>query len=157
MKFLKILAGILLLAGCQSKEEAPNKVSTHGYFYFPKPNIYYDTTEKNFVYFDTASRQWRSGNLPTTFIRSDLGRSILIDSPPQPVWTANKQHQLVYSAKLYADSSDFKKPSPPPSKPIASAPDSTDSSADMDTQGKRKKTRVGELLDKIFGKRKNEN
>ena len=157
MKFLKVLIAVLLLAGCRDKK-AEEKTVAHGYYYFPKPNVYYDTADKNFIYFDTATREWITGSLPTQIVRSDMGRSILIDSAPQPVWSANRQHQLVYSAKLYADSSDFKKPPPPPPPSTATADEgNTDTTNGSDLPAERKKTKVGELLEKIFGKKKNNN
>lgn len=133
---------------CTSDSESVQEADVpHGYYYFPKPNVYYDTADKNFVYFDSASRQWQKGNLPPAYIQKEMGKSILLDSAPDPVWSGNMEHRLVYSAKLYADTTDFKKEEP--RKEVVRKPDTKNDAADEP----RRKTRVGKFFDRIFGKK----
>lgn len=147
---------ILIIIGsisCRSDKQEDVEVR-HGYYFFPKSNVYYDTADKNFIYFDTGARQWQQGNLPPAFIQSELGKSVLLDTFPVPVWSGNKEHQLIYSARLYGDSSDFKKPPPPV---VAEKPKKKTPKTDTveDTPGGRQKTKVGQLLERIFGQKRN--
>lgn len=149
MRILSYISAVLFLAACSDDANETKPDVEHGYYFFPKANIYYDTADKEFIYFDSATRQWQQGNLPPTYIQGDMGKSVLLDTAPAPVWSANPEHRLVYSARLYADSSDFKKP-PPVQKETVLA---SEPSADEEEQP-RKRSRVGKFFDRVFGKKK---
>lgn len=150
MKWLApILLFMVFFSSCNSKGK-DKKPLVHAYYYYPRPNVYYDTAIKSFIFFDTTTKSWKSGNLPA-YLQSDLGKSVFIDTASQPVWSANKEHQLLYSATLYADSSDFKKrPEPKPEVADKSLDQKTDNSPPRE----KKKTKIGEIIKKIFGRRK---
>jgi len=46
-------------------------------------------------------------------VQKELGKSIFIDKPAQPVWQNNAEHRLMYSVKLYARKKDVLPPPPP--------------------------------------------
>jgi hypothetical protein len=146
-----IICSITLLIGCNSatsnKESSADTIVKTAFYYYPKRNIYFDTTNKQFIFYDSTSNKWNTGNLPAE-LYADLGKSSTIENPTQPVWLDNKNHRLIYSAALYADSTDFKKKAPVKK---------TKNTAVKDGPAEpKKKTKVGEFLKKIFGKKKKE-
>ncbi len=156
MKGLISFALLISLASCGSdtsnnsveKKPAPKPV----FFFYPKPNVYLDTVKKTFFYFDSSQKKWINGNPPVNVL-SDLGKSVLIDSAPQPVWSANVEHRLIYGATLYADSTDFKEP--PPKEPKVVKKKKPKTNAEEAPPEEKPKTRLGELIDRIFkGKNK---
>lgn len=136
---------MLFGVACNSNTAEKKADAAHGYYYYPKPNVYFDTTDKTFFFFDTTKKNWISGNLPS-HLQRDLGKSALVANAPDPVWTDNKNHRLVYSATLYSDSTDFKEDSSKKEK-------ATKKSTSKKTTEKKKKNKVSEFFKKIFGKK----
>jgi hypothetical protein len=157
MKWTGLLI-VLFFTACES-QQSKSPAKPHAYFFYPSTNVYLDTVNKHFSYFDSSQQKWVSGNsLPATIL-SDLGKSVLIDSAPQPIWAANAEHRMIYAAKLYADSADFREPPEPTSEEKAAAAqkkkdedEARDQAADQ-RERDRKKTKVGKLLDRIFHKK----
>jgi hypothetical protein len=157
MKWTVLLIS-LFFVGCDS-QQSKSPAKPHAYFFYPSTNVYLDTVDKRFSYFDSSQKEWVSSNsLPATLL-SDLGKSVLIDSAPQPVWAANAEHRMVYAAKLYADSADFKPPPEPTPEETAAAEKKKKDDEEAATQAAdqrerdRRKTKVGKLLDRIFHKK----
>ncbi|MGE5519898.1 MAG: hypothetical protein ACM3VS_08240 [Candidatus Dadabacteria bacterium] len=150
---------ILLITACNHKVDKTAVALVHGYFYYPKPNVYYDTTEKTFIYFDSSSANWKKGNLPIP-LQSDLGKSVLITNPSSPVWNENKEHRLIYSVALYADSSDFKRREDTENKSFKEKPDNKtaqqDNTSGEEVNKDKKRTKVGEFLHRLFGNKKDD-
>lgn len=148
---------IIILGACNHKPSPNTAALVHAYVYYPKPNVYYDTTQKAFIYFDSSAANWKTGNLPVN-LQADMGKSVLIPNPTTPVWNNNKEHRLIYSATLYADSEDFKKQHPRETHPVISKPAHRtveDNSSHGEEAGRKKEHhKVGDFLRKIFGKKK---
>lgn len=108
-----VLLGILFVFSTKTGKKAisgdrPKAVSLHTYYYYPKANFYYDSTEGKYVCWDTSTVQWRKTNqLPVQEV--DLGKRVRIGESAEPVWKENQQHRLIYSVSLYSDPEDFKK------------------------------------------------
>jgi hypothetical protein len=148
---------ILFITACNHKPGTVKISLVHGYFYYPKPNVYYDTTEKSFIYFDSTIANWKKGSLPAS-LASDLGKSVLVTNPSNPVWNNNKEDRLMYSATLYADSGDFKKHSSKETTeaiPKQNNNAGEDNSSSGEEAGKKKEHhKVGDFLRRIFGRKK---
>ena len=116
---LKVLIGIMLLVGAllvfSSKKEKnfinndrPRSVKLHTYYYYPKANFYYDSTEGKYICWDSTAVEWKkTDKLPVQ--QADLGKTVRIGESAEPVWKENHQHRLIYSVSLYSDPEDFKK------------------------------------------------
>jgi len=102
-----VLGGLLIaLAGCKDEPADNASDEPHVYYYYPKPNIYLDSTSSNFIRFDSATKNWQEQ--PVASITTDLGKSVRIDSPYNPVWTNNGDHRTTYSVMLYRYKADLK-------------------------------------------------
>lgn len=81
----------------------------HVYYYYPKANFYYDSTDSEYILWDSTKANWTESNeLPLQQV--DLGKRVRLGEAPQPVWKENQQHRLIYSVSLYSDAEDFKRP-----------------------------------------------
>lgn len=119
--------------------------TSHVYYYFPKSNVYFDTTARIIYYFDSTKKGWQTAHSPKG-IQSDLGKGAVITNPSQPVWANNKEHRLEYSVELYADSADFKGPKPVKKTQVAKP--------QPQVQQEKKKSSVKRFFDKIFHRRR---
>lgn len=140
---------LAVFTACQS--EAPPVQGTAFYFY-PKPNVYYDIEQKQYYTVSATTQQWERRSSLSTAETASLGEKVLIDTPGVPVYKDNAHHRLVYSAALYASPEDLRRKyeqdsiSSLPPKPISDEPKNGE-------KGGKKKTRVGKFLDKLFGKK----
>ena len=115
---LKILLGVIILLGAilalsPKKEHAflnsDRPATLRTYYYYPKANLYYDSTKGNYILWDSLASTWKSTDkLPVQQI--DLGKTVRIGQVVEPVWKENQQHRLIYSVSLYSAAEDFKKP-----------------------------------------------
>ncbi|HVK97404.1 MAG TPA: hypothetical protein VM368_06275 [Flavisolibacter sp.] len=149
MKLIYILA-IAIMIGCnaEKKEDAPVEKTSAVFYYYPKTNVYFDTSKKVFHFFDSSTNKWESGDLPAA-LYADLGKASTIVNPAQPVWVDNKNHRLIYSAALYADSTDFKKKT----TTVSAQPKKRVDTTTIEPE-KKKETKVGKFIRKVFGKKK---
>jgi hypothetical protein len=146
-----VLIGAISLFGCKSpntptagdKQTVPSRV----YYYFPKTNVYFDSTEKIIYYFDSTKKSWQTAHSPNA-MPTDLGKGARISHPSQPVWSDNKEHQLEYSAILYADSSDFKTPKVKKQAPVVKQ------QHEQPPPAPKKKIRVKDFFDRLFHKKR---
>jgi hypothetical protein len=81
----------------------------HTYYYYPKANFYYDSTDSQYILWDSTKAGWTETNeLPLQ--EDDLGKKVRLGHAAEPVWKENQQHRLIYSVSLYSDPEDFKTP-----------------------------------------------
>ena len=143
---LVLLVGALLIfrpkhGNNSFKSDRPQKV--HTYYYYPKANFYYDSTEGNYICQDTSSSTWKITNhLPVQEV--DLGKRVRIGESQDPVWKENEHHRLIYSVSLYSEPNDFKKKEKPALPP---KPKSDTVNAENETV---KKSGVKKFLERIF-------
>lgn len=124
-------------------EQKPVKLQPQ-YFYFPRANVYFDSANKAYVFLANDSTGWQMAKQIPNVMQGLMDKSAYIQNPPEPVWTDNEKHKLIYSALLYATAQDtvMKKVVP---KPVAPPPVA-------DTLAKeRKRKGIKKLVDKIFG------
>ena len=115
----KVLIGLMLLVGAllvfshnnEKKfilSDRPKSVSLHTYYYYPKANFYYDSTEGKYICWDSTAVEWKkTDKLPVQLV--DLGKRVRIGESADPVWKENQHHRLIYSVSLYSGPKDFKK------------------------------------------------
>lgn len=113
---IKVLIGAMILVGAilalSSKQETNFLKSDripikHTYYYYPKANFYYDSTDGNYICWDSASAAWsNTDKLPVQ--QADLGKTVRIGETSEPVWIENQHHRLIYSVSLYSGPKDFK-------------------------------------------------
>ncbi len=125
--------------------EIPKQLSPQYYFY-PKANVYFDSANKNYVFLTTDGKTWQTVKGIPAAMQLLMDKSILIDTPANPVWKDNERHKLIYSALLYASPSDTQitKEVKPLPKPVVIKQEEV----------KKKKSGLKKFLEKIFGKKK---
>ena len=144
-----ILGGFLIFApkGERKRIESSRPAIAHTYYYYPKANFYYDSTDGKYVIWDTAELKWdETKQLPLQ--QEDLGKRVRIGETTAPVWKENEQHKLIYSVSLYSDPKDFKKKE----KPVVSTKEKQDTLT-AEEQAK-KKSGVKKFFERIFPPKK---
>lgn len=152
----KLLIGIVILAGgllifaprgAGKRIERSRPPVSHTFYYYPKANFYYDSTDGNYVIWDSANLKWKQTNqLPLQ--QEDLGKRVRIGETTSPVWRENEHHKLVYSVSLYSDAKDFKKKP----KPVVNTKPRQDTLTTEDQS--KKKTGVKKFFERIFPPKK---
>jgi hypothetical protein len=159
MRFLILKIAILALplSYCSSKKKAePPDTEPRKVYFYPKANVYFDTKEQEYLFFDSIGMSWQENkNLPDS-IRGRLEKNVVLEKEVPPVWKNNEQHRLVYSATLYATKQDLEEKEP---EPIASASsDSPKSGQQAGTAGAdpepQKESGLKRFFKKLFGKKK---
>lgn len=141
-----VLLGFTTLNGC-SKKTAPKVIEAgQTYYFYPKANVYFDTTAGNYL-FESPDGNWQAGTKLPVDKQSLLEKNIIINNPELPVWKNNETHQLLYSATLYSTAADFKKEEKLAANKKKALPDEKVEEKDQD---KDKKTGVGKFFNKIF-------
>ena len=153
---LKLIIGVVILLGAfliffrktESKSfKSDRPVKAHTYYYYPKANFYYDSTEGNYICWDSTNTEWqKTDKLPVQEV--DLGKRVRIGETTDPVWKENQHHRLVYSVSLYSNPKDFKKKE----KPVVVATAKTDSADVLEKDDK--KSGVKKFFEKIFPPKK---
>lgn len=133
-------------ASCGS---APPPAQGSTFYYYPKPNVYYDIEQKEYYAFDSAKKGWKRGAKLTAAEAAGFGKKVVIDTPAVPVYKDNAHHRLVYSAALYTSPQAMREKYIEDS--IRSLPPKrlAKDTAAIETP-KKHKTKIGKWLDKIF-------
>lgn len=117
---IKILIGvmvlILALVALVPKNERsslnndrPANPMPHTYYYYPKANFYYDSTDGHYICRDSTKSNWeKRDKLPLD--QADIGKRVRIGETTEQVWKENQHHRLIYSVSLYSNFKDFKQP-----------------------------------------------
>jgi hypothetical protein len=137
--------GLVALTGCSSKETAPKPIEAgQTYYFYPKANVYFDTTAGNYLFQDLGGNWQTNAKLPADK-QSLLEKNIIINNPELPVWKTNDAHQMLYSAALYSTKADFK-------EEVKIAVINKESMVDekIEEKDKDNKTGIGKLFNKIF-------
>lgn len=72
---------------------------TMRFYYYPSSNVYYDPTNNDYWYWDTASSQWTSAaELPTTVHLVKTNR-VTVYHNDADVWKDNAEHLKKYKTK----------------------------------------------------------
>lgn len=146
-RILSALSFILCFAACtNNKAEKPTAIfASPQYYFYPKANVYFDSANKDYVFMGNDGKTWQSEKQIPAAMQALMDKSILIDSPAQPVWKDNERHKLIYSAALYTAPSDTQviKPVVPVIKPEPPK-----------TEVKKGRKGFRRFLDKIFGRKK---
>ncbi len=136
-----VVLGLIVLIGC-SKKTSPEVVQAgQTYYFYPKANVYFDTTAGNYI-FQGLDGSWETNAKLTAEKQSLLEKNIVINNPELPVWKNNDAHQLLYSTALYSTAADFKEEVKIEVKKKEAV---TDEKADD-----KEKTGLGKFFDKIF-------
>jgi hypothetical protein len=148
---LKVLVGVMLIILAlvallpKSEKSVLNRDRPsipHTYYYYPKANFYYDSTDGKYICWDSSGSAWKkSSELPLQ--QDDLGKRVRIGQAPEPVWQENEHHRLIYSVSLYSGPKDFKIEKKTAVKPAKS----NDTVNDEQVQ---KKSAVKKFLERIF-------
>lgn len=146
--FLVIIVSLGLVAssGCSKKTTPQVTEVGQTYYFYPKANVYFDTTAGNYI-FQGVDGSWQTNAKLPTDKQSLLEKNIIINNPELPVWKNNDAHQLLYSAALYSTTADFK-------EEIKIAVNKKEAVADEKIDEKEKdketKTGLGKFFNKIF-------
>lgn len=152
----KVLIALVLLLGVifmlsrrkdNPRIESNRPATAHTYYYYPKANFYYDSTDGNYICWDSTGSEWKdTDQLPLQQV--DIGKRVRIGESMDPVWKDNAQHRLIYSVSLYSEPEDFKKKD----KPVSTV----DKKPDSSTIGERseKKSGVKKFFERIFPPKK---
>jgi hypothetical protein len=139
----------LLFSSC--KEEQKEKPQGDDFLFYPLPNIYFDEDNKEYYFFDSTKTSWqKTGMLPAPVV-ARLGRSVKLDSVPVPVYKDNETHRLIHGAILYSSPDTLRRQYREDS--LASLP-RKDTVVKADSTPVKKKSRLGILIEKLFGKKK---
>lgn len=156
MNRLSLFFGVLVfLVACtnsqpESKEDEKPSLPPY-YFYYPKANVYFDSTNKDYFFQSNDGLSWQTAKQIPAVVLALMDKGVMIQNPPDPVWRDNESHRLVYSAVLYATPDDTlvkKKVDKPVRKPVIPI---FDSSATIETKERKG---LEKLLNKIFGRDK---
>ncbi len=153
MKLFLITVALVLVAliGC-SKKTVPKAIEAgQTYYFYPKANVYFDTTAGNYIFLGDDGNWQTNVKLPADK-QSLLEKDIIINNPELPVWKNNDAHQLLYSAALYSTAADFKE-----KEKIVVNNKKEMSEEVVEEKDKDDKTGLGKFFDKIFkGKKERE-
>ncbi len=141
----------LLSPACQTTKREKQQGTT--FLFYPLRNIYFDQDNKEYYYFDSTRLEWQvTATLPELVV-AGLGRSVLLDSVPVPVYRDNASHRLIHGAILYSSPDSVRRQYREDS--LASLPKiDTTVAVRKDSVQVKRKSRVGRFLEKIFGKKK---
>jgi len=144
-------AVIVGFATRQSPKKATS--SSYSFYYYPKANVYYNTTDNNYIYSDGNGNWEVAKDLPEnkSYI---LDKKVQLNYTSADIWKENEKHRMVYAVALYADDSDLKQPPPEKYSPPPSAPAKVDS-VEVKEDSRKEKGLKG-FLKKIFKKKKEE-
>jgi hypothetical protein len=152
VKLILVLVFIAAFSGC-SQQEA--HVQGNAFYFYPKPNIYYDIEKKEYYVFSSAGNKWEIKTALTENEKAMLGEKVVIDTPSVPVYANNADHRILYSASLYSDEREIREKYIEDSlKSVPKKPDTT--------AGKKKEvldekeSGIKKFFKKIFGKNKEE-
>src|ERR671913_386013 len=109
IKFFALLLFVFCFACTNKKAEtivAATPAPSPKYYFFPKANVYFDSVNKDYLFLTNESKTWSTAKQIPDVMQSMMDKSVLIDSPSNPVWKDNQNHKLVYSALLYASPND---------------------------------------------------
>lgn len=137
--------------GCQQQQE-PVQGST--FYYYPKPNIYYDIEQKQYYLLSPNQIEWqkRTDLLPEQL--ATLGKKVIIDTPGIPVYKNNAHHRLVYGAALYTSQAEMQRKFIEDS--LSSLPKRDTLKRDEVVKEEKRRSKVGRFFDNLFGKKKKE-
>ncbi len=143
MKIL-IAFGVVALISC-SKQPGPKEIEAgQTYYFYPKANVYFDTTAGNYIFLGEDGNWQTSIKLPADK-QSLLEKNIIINNPELPVWKNNDVHKLLYSATLYSTAADFKE-----EEKIALSNKKDLPIEKAEEKDKDNKTGIGKFFNKIF-------
>ncbi len=114
----------VLLLSCNNNQSQKKGATNHAYYFFPKANVYFDSTDGLYSYLNSADGQWQSNNKLPDSIKNLLDKKVALEKTSSPVWKDNQQHRLVYGVNLYTSSSDFKETTKRPTTPSKQKTDS---------------------------------
>lgn len=122
------------------------------YYYYPRANVYFDSANKEYLFLASDGQAWQTAKQIPAVVQGLMDKTILIQSPADPVWKDNEKHRLVYSAVLYATPNDTvaKKEVPRTAKKPSGQ------SAGSSDEVKKERKGVRKFIDKIFGGLKKE-
>ncbi len=144
-----LIVGLVALIGCSSKKTAPKPIEAgQTYYFYPKANVYLDTTAGNYLFQDLDGNWETNAKLPPDK-QSLLEKNIIINNPELPVWKNNDTHQLLYSAALYSNKTDFTE-----EVKVAVSNKKTKVDEKIEEKDKNDKTGIGKFFNKIFKGRK---
>ncbi len=139
------MVGLVALIGCSSKKTAPKPIEAgQTYYFYPKANVYFDTTAGNYLFQDLDGNWETNAKLPADK-QSLLEKNIIINNPELPVWKNNDAHQLLYSAALYSNKTDFTE-----EVKVAVSNKKTKVDEKIEEKDKDDKTGIGKFFNKIF-------
>ncbi|HVE60881.1 MAG TPA: hypothetical protein VNA26_03630 [Chitinophagaceae bacterium] len=142
--FLTVVLGLIALGGC-SKKTSPEVIEAgQTYYFYPKANVYFDTTVGNYI-FQGPDGGWHANAKLPAEKQTLLEKNIIISNPELPVWKNNDAHQLLYSAALYSTSADFKE-----KEKIAVNKKDAVTDEKIEEDSKDNKTGLGKFFNKIF-------
>ena len=99
-----IVAGMLFIcASCTNNKINPPVPAEKKmeFYYYPKTNMYYDVTNKKYLYSLDSSKTWLSENNESGNIPATLGNKHVIYSNTDSIWMYNAEHRKTYKGRLY--------------------------------------------------------
>ena len=135
--------------------QSPKKAtpSSYSFYYYPKANVYYNTTDNNYLFSDENGSWEVAKDLPKNKSYL-LDKKVDLISTSIDIWKENEKHRMVYAVALYASDSDLKQPPAEKYSPPAAAVPRIDSIQEKDDASKEKGLKG--FFKKIFKKKKEE-
>lgn len=134
--------------------QSPKKVtpSTYSFYYYPKANVYFNTTENNYIFPDENGNWKVAKDLPQTKSYV-LDKKVDMNSSSIDIWKENEKHRMVHAVSLYASESDLKQP---PVERYSPAPAASKSDTISRKEEPKKQDGIKGFFKKIFKKKKDE-
>lgn len=142
---------VAFIASCSSKVKQDKELE---FYYYPEKNVYYDVTNKNFVYSIDSARTWNAMKGDITD-ETPLGKREVIVSTSDSVWNDNDNHRKQFGGTLYnisnTNDSIGEATEVTERKVVKKGKERTSKKASVE---KEKKQPVKDFFKKLFGRKK---
>jgi hypothetical protein len=99
---MKKLFSVIMLAlmaisysGVSAQVVTTTTTTRHTFHYYPGSNIYFDVTDKNYLFNDHGT--WvTSKTLPSGIVLNKSARRVTVYHPDKDVWVSNNKHKVKY-------------------------------------------------------------
>jgi hypothetical protein len=146
LMFAAVIVGFSNGRPSNSKKSSPD---IYSFFYYPKPNIYYNRDTREYAYVNPEGNWQTSKNLPYA-VSLESEKKVALTGNYSEIWKNNEQHRMVYAASLYASASDLQQPAAKARPLQATAPKIVNEKK----EDEKKQPGLKRFLKKIFKKKK---
>lgn len=140
---LLLLCLLLSFASCGEEKQGERIM------FYPLANVYFDQDNEKYYAIDPQTRSWqKTKELPA--VNTTLGKGVPIPNPSVPVYKDNRQHKLIYGARLYTTKEEIRRKFVEDSLASVPPPPKKEKKKE-EKKEEEKKGGFRKWLDKIFG------